>query len=653
MHKNPNPFAQEDLFVEIVKLDDDVNKSMRDSLHTYLSKNQILKPTLMTRFQKVLTFFTTHTLTAVVTATICLGTIGTFAAQTVAPEQYKPTTVINNLFKNNKIQQTNPNTPLVSDASNDVVSYDPCNISIKYPKQIAGEKIVATLPQDYNQPGDKTIPDYYGVTVMSQKSFKYDTTSQLQGNIDFSCSKEYISPLDNNLNSKMSPQELADLTGWFITGEQKLEEISTENQATSGPFRTVYFKFNNFYYRIAFTAKKIPANILSSQTEDVKKFWNNAIGKPGIFGDQVQIQFNDVAKNVPNAEILKFDNVPTSGFKFEYDKVLILDSKTLYDINGPEKFEFRDPGSRAIYSIVDKNLQEKISKLGLNIGDSIKFSGQVTNSDSKINVNTQEEFVITKIDNVARTISEAEKLKLDSTPKPITFDNYEPVFFSKMESVNPLGDGDKSYFFLTRNKTLIVVQKGFLDRAGVVVSETQNCFENCDFNYVIQGTAYYNSGPGGASYTSSPTPKGESLFFGYNGGGGPRIISNIFDDKIIQPRTDTNNTTPTYDQAPVRTDTNNGSTIRPSVGSYNLQNKKMFFLDTTYIDEYTRFTMMDDDGQIYHFGTDYTNFVETSNPSCHPPVSFTGELTLAPNDNNHYALRGNLTNLDPNTCIRY
>jgi hypothetical protein len=399
-----NPFDREDWFSEVVKSNDSIMNSSQKAFLQFQTKHN---PQSMTKFQKLLTFFTTHTITAVVTASICLGGIATFAAQQVAPEQYKPSTVVSNLFKNNKVQQTNPNTPLVSDAQNDVVSYDPCNISIKYPKQLAGEKIIAVKPQDYNQPGENTIPDYYGVTIMSQKSFNYDTSSNIQGNVGFSCSKEFISPADNNLNSTMTSQELADLTGWFITGEQKLEEIRTENQNTAGPFRTVYFKFNDFYYRIDFTTKKITANILNSQPEDVKTFWNNAITKPGIFGDQIQIQFNNKAKNIPNVEIQNVNGVPTSGENFKYDVELttsavgnyweLTDSKTgdKYIIKGDELNQKAEKLSNS-----PNNLQISSDKSTNNVrssgGGNYIFSGKVKNEDGIIN--TPDTFLITGID---------------------------------------------------------------------------------------------------------------------------------------------------------------------------------------------------------------------------------------------------------------
>ncbi len=295
-----NPFSREDWLSELVRIDKDVKSSLKTSYNNYQTK---YNPQSMTNLQKIFTFFTTHTITAFVTASFCLGGVATFAAQTTAPEAYKPSTVINNLFKNNKVQQNNSNTPLVADTNNDVASYDPCNISIKYPKQIAGEKILAVQPQDYNLPGDKSIPEYYGVSVMSQKSFKYDTSIKVKNIVSISCSSKAIPMLDNNLNSKMTIGELSELTGWFITSESKIEDIYTENQSTAGPYRNIYFKYNNMFYKIDFVTTKIPLSLIASQTTDVQESWNKTTDSPGIFGDQIQIQFNNAAKNVANTQV--------------------------------------------------------------------------------------------------------------------------------------------------------------------------------------------------------------------------------------------------------------------------------------------------------------------------------------------------------------
>ncbi len=374
-----NPFEHEDWFCELVRIDNNVKTSLKSSYNNFQTQ---YNPQSMTKFQKILTFFTTHTLTAVVTATICLGAVGTFAAQTVAPEAYKPSTVINNLFKNNKVQQNNSNTPLVADPNNDVVSYDPCNISIKYPKQIAGEKIIAVQPQDYNQPGDKAIPSYYGVSIMSKKNFDYDYSTKIENLVSIGCSPTIIPPTDNNLNSKMTISELSELTGWFITSESKIEDIFTESQATAGPYRKIYFKFNNLYYDVSFVTNKVPTNLINSQTTEVQGFWNKTINSPGIFGDQIQIQFNNITKNIANTQVITTKQTSSSSNTSSTSSLVSSQSKTITKENITLNFTVAGPKPDTGFTMQSQNADTYYFPYSLgydyNIaGDSFIFDGEV------------------------------------------------------------------------------------------------------------------------------------------------------------------------------------------------------------------------------------------------------------------------------------
>jgi hypothetical protein len=385
-----NPFDREDWFSEVVKSNDSIMSSSRKAFLQFQTK---YNPQSMTKFQKVLTFFTTHTITAIVTASICLGGIATFAAQQVAPEQYKPSTVVSNLFKNNKVQQTNPNTPLVSDAQNDVISYNECGISIKYPKYVNGKSIRA-LNQKIQGSDDKIINiaefnNNFDMSVSNDKNydFFYSEIEPIsvwcvkdQTNIE---NKELIQTKDFTsriIESRViTNEQLQNLTGWFLAGSNKIKNIKIEKTEITDSINKsitintdLSFEYENFLYMVGNLDDKKPLSF-----------------------NQIQIQFNDVAQNIPNAEILKFDNVPTSGFLFEYDKKLELTNK--------DKFEFSDPSkNNTFYVIKDKAIQDKITNLSLSNGDSIIFSGQVTNSNSTINITKKEEYTITKIDKVEK-----------------------------------------------------------------------------------------------------------------------------------------------------------------------------------------------------------------------------------------------------------
>jgi hypothetical protein len=97
MKFNQNPFYKDDLFVEVIKLDDDVKQSMQNSFQKYQSKNLHQN---MSNFQKIITLFTTHSVTAGITATLCLGSVAAFASQAIAPESLKPSNIVGVLFAN-------------------------------------------------------------------------------------------------------------------------------------------------------------------------------------------------------------------------------------------------------------------------------------------------------------------------------------------------------------------------------------------------------------------------------------------------------------------------------------------------------------------------------------------------------------------------
>ena len=470
-----NPFSREDWFSELVRIDKDVKTTLKTSYTNFQIK---YNPQSMTRTQKILTFFTTHTITAVVTASICLGGIATFAAQTTAPEQYKPSTVINNLFKNNKVQQTNPNTPLVSDNNNDVVSYDPCNISIKFPKQLAGEKIIAVQPKDYYNAEDKTLPNYFGVSIKSQKNFDYDNTTKIANSVSISCSINNDAPLDPQTQTQLSIKELSDITGWFITADQGISEIQSQDQNIYGPSRSIIFKYKNLYYRINFVDKTIPESVMKLNSAEQRKVWLDAVNTPGIFGDQIQIQFNNVAKNIANTQVQNLNGVPTSGELFKYDVELSTTGLGL-------EWELTDNKTNDKYVIKGDELNKKAEELasknnGSNNnqnngirgsgGLTYNFSGKVKDQDGIIN--TPNTYLITGIDKF-----EVKKSNSDS--------NSNIIYKENIKLYNDLsGHGNTPGYFNMTN-----------DNVGVFVfpNEVRNQFSEApDSEHLFSGEVVTN-----------------------------------------------------------------------------------------------------------------------------------------------------------------
>jgi hypothetical protein len=85
--------------------------------------------------------FRAHSISFMIGLLVALSIVGASAAQAFAPDNFKPSNVIQDLFKINKQQDKDPYTSLKPDANNDVVKSDGCDLAIKYPKQINNIKV--------------------------------------------------------------------------------------------------------------------------------------------------------------------------------------------------------------------------------------------------------------------------------------------------------------------------------------------------------------------------------------------------------------------------------------------------------------------------------------------------------------------------------
>ena len=307
MSKTPqNPFENDNWFSELVQSNDAISKTSQRDFKIFLLKNDV-NP--MNSFQKIILFYATHTISAILTASICLGGIATFATQAVAPEQYRPSTIINNLFKNNKVQITNPNIPLVADNEYDLVGYDPCNVAIKYPKYINNERLTTTnMPNGIIPASDK----FNNMAIMSQNAFDYQNTSLNSFYLSCISLPDYKIIADEEINKAKLDQgyvpnefdysitlsELSELTGWFAVGDIDIKNVLLNELDTRGGFLAVWFEYGELKYKVTFVPKNIPQSIRNRVSVESLQMWETAKNKPGIFGDQIQIQFKIPDRNV-------------------------------------------------------------------------------------------------------------------------------------------------------------------------------------------------------------------------------------------------------------------------------------------------------------------------------------------------------------------
>jgi hypothetical protein len=276
-------------------------------------------------------FLTKNTVGATLSLIIALTVFSATAAQLSAPLDFKPTTIFKKYFGNNQVSQKDQNfspyTSLISDSTHFVASLDTCDLSIKFPKQLASQELGLFDNQDEKEKGFESNSGlYYSAYITPKNDYNNKKfTSNLQS-VTVSCSDQELPALDYNLINIRSAEDFKRLTGWFVAGETTLTNIRTESPLTAGPFRILDFKHGNKFYRFNFATTEISKQAFNfAENEDQKAksidpnsisivdSWNKVINQEGLFGNQIQIQFNSLIKDkIVKAEIVKpvFDLQP-------------------------------------------------------------------------------------------------------------------------------------------------------------------------------------------------------------------------------------------------------------------------------------------------------------------------------------------------------
>jgi len=245
------------------------------------------------------------------------------AAQLVAPVEYRPSTIVSNIFGTNQQKETSLYTALKPDGENDVASLGQCNLSVKYPIKING--IYTNISKSYtnysgaiNQRGksyptketDKDYVQYEDVTELRLELADNRNPGTISDYINFlaiSCVKnEKALARIENAGKKITKEELFEKTGWFIT-QNDIKNI--EYQTTLNESSKITFQHQDLFYSIntAISGWKDSA-IHDKEVINNPKNWK-------LFGSSVQLQFNSLVKNETNKQIetnfykpLKSDN---------------------------------------------------------------------------------------------------------------------------------------------------------------------------------------------------------------------------------------------------------------------------------------------------------------------------------------------------------
>ena len=299
LHRN-NFEKDDDLIIELLEAD---KKFLQERKSDYLSLKKTLKPNFfMSIKQQYINFahlIAKNVIVATIIMLIALTTVGASAAELLAPEEFKPSTQIQNLFAANQQKDTNPYTALKPDENNDVVSMDKCNMSIKYPKKVDNITTEYFISGDVNEETSEERPYYYTSTNNGQFSLQsimiMTYSKQLKNSYNamtmYCFDKSSLADQDfvqANKNIKnLSKEELRLLTGWFITDAEleniKMLEDVTPSAGPSDSQTTISFSYQNLIYRIM---------IINGEVLPVSS------------SNQIQLQFNSLVKNEASVEIL-------------------------------------------------------------------------------------------------------------------------------------------------------------------------------------------------------------------------------------------------------------------------------------------------------------------------------------------------------------
>jgi hypothetical protein len=269
-----NPFNQEEplqTWFEQDKFYQNSNERDLGKLKVKLNYKPSIFMSLQDSYLKTINSITKHAILATLIMLVALGGVGASAAQILAPEEFKPSTLAQNLFKSNTQKDKDPYTSLSPDDENYVAKLDKCDLGIKYPRLFNGSQTSLFVYEkddeySYSIDADETSNTYFSVRCDSKKIpqiteyYNYDNRGDfVQKNIQI---------------TSINKEELASITGWLITQAEITDITKVE---VDGELRDVYFSYKSIFY--------------------------NATINGISFGRNIQLQFNSLVTNTFSDEI--------------------------------------------------------------------------------------------------------------------------------------------------------------------------------------------------------------------------------------------------------------------------------------------------------------------------------------------------------------
>jgi hypothetical protein len=297
---NLNPFLKDDFFAEVVALDENIKLKSKLAYENFIKIKKERNPEvnhLNNIYLSFVHFITKNAFVATALMLVAVSAFGTSAAQYIAPNSHKPTTLVEKFLKGNVQQPIPTYTSLLADNSNSIYNLSKCGITIKYPNNIAGAEVIPFPSLELNKNSNSTsIID--GITLddsnFTQSGKDIVVTKPLnQFSIECYPTGSSISNLPSSQSTlkSINKEKLEEDTGWFIAKEANLENIFAQNE---NGIIWYYFDYEGKTYTFTSRIK----NYLPDLRDPIQKdlFDRGYYKKQGIFTQQIQLQFNSLSK---------------------------------------------------------------------------------------------------------------------------------------------------------------------------------------------------------------------------------------------------------------------------------------------------------------------------------------------------------------------
>ncbi|GAB4146710.1 MAG: hypothetical protein OHK0017_07540 [Patescibacteria group bacterium] len=301
--------SEHDIIQEFLEQDSTFRQARAKAYVEYRNQYKILfpKPNLIQKIQmsvkenylRWLRFTTYHATAAIILVVALVLGVTVSAAEVALPTDstLKPSNIVKNIFDTNKQVERDPYSRLIPDTENYVTNLADCNLALKYPRQILGTRTGVYVKKNTvsgTTTGPKSIQSYYLQTAEQGKGLNTLSVSCYKANANQNEIFSMYLPGQKYWSvSKIDRDELRKITGWFVT-EADLGEI-TARKFTS-PYVTTYEILFTYQDKLYFMTFFDDADKASKQDQV-----SYSVG--GVFGNQVQIQFNSLVNNDN-----KFDN---------------------------------------------------------------------------------------------------------------------------------------------------------------------------------------------------------------------------------------------------------------------------------------------------------------------------------------------------------